>query len=148
MIIGVVAAKKDSIRFKDKNIYKIEGVPLFWHSVQPMIDSELVNKVYVATDSEYIMDYCHNEGGYIFNRRKPNYPSSKVVVMWRHPNASRSDDKLINIIRYVYYSIPESCHIVVRIMANCPGHTAESVDATINLMRRKNLKEVRSFNKK
>lgn len=131
MIIGIVAAKKESTRFPGKNEEYYKGVPLFWHSVQPLLDAKKVDKVYVTTDSSYITKYCAYVG---------------TSVIWRHPNASRPDDKLINIFRFVYYSIEEQPDIVVRIMANCPGHTGDSVDKAITLFQDGDFKELRSFN--
>ena len=131
MIAGIVAAKKGSKRFPNKNIFEINGKPMFWHSVQPMIDSCLVDDIYVVTDSSYIKKYCENRN---------------VNVIWRNVNACHPDDKLINIIRFVYYSIPKEYDIIVSIMANCPGHTALTVDKSINVLLNNKLKEVRSFN--
>lgn len=131
MIIGVVTTKKYSKRFPDKNIYELNGMPLFWHSVQPLLDSNSVDKVYVATDSPYIKSYCQDRN---------------VPVIWRNINATIPEDKLITIVRFAYYSIEEKCDIFVTIMPNCPGHSGEDVDRAINLLREKNLREVRSFN--
>ncbi len=132
MIVGIVAAKKRSKRFAHKNIFPLDGKPLFWHSVQPLLDSKLVDDVYVTTNSEAIAQYCEDEN---------------VSVIWRNINAANPDDKLINVIRFAYYSIPRRYDIIVRIMANCPGHTIETVDNTINLLKNKHLQEARSFNK-
>lgn len=131
MIIGIVAAKEESARFPGKNIEYYKGAPLFWHSVQPLLDAKQIDKVYVSTDSAYITKYC---------------AFAEVPVIWRNPNAARPDDKLINIFRFVYYSIEEQPDIVVRIMANCPGHTGESVDKSITLFLDGEFKELRSFN--
>ena len=126
-----MAAKSNSNRLPNKNILPLSGKPMFWHSVEPLLKSRLIEKVYVATDSEYIKKYCEE---------------NSVSVIWRPKNASRDEDKLINILRYAYYSIEEECDTVTTIMANCPGHTVEDVDRAISMLREKNLKEVRSFN--
>ena len=60
MILGLVAAKDNSNRFPGKNKHIYDGAPLFWHSVQPLLDSEKVDDVYVITDSDYIKFYCEN----------------------------------------------------------------------------------------
>ena len=57
MIVGIVAAKAHSNRFKDKNVHLVDGIPLFWHSVQPLLSASKVDRVCVATDSEFIKDY-------------------------------------------------------------------------------------------
>ena len=61
MILGLVAAKATSKRFPGKNKHILNGEPLFWHSVKPLLNSKLVDDVYVITDSKYIKEYCEEE---------------------------------------------------------------------------------------
>ena len=130
MNVGIIAAKANSKRLTDKNTKLVAGVPLFWYSVQPLLDAKTIDKVYVATDSLLIKQYCENKN---------------VSVIWRNINAVRAEDKLISVLRYAYYSIEESADAIVTIMANCPGHTSESVDKLVKMFYNKNLQEVRSF---
>ena len=130
MIVGIVAAKGNSKRFPGKNLYSVDNVPMFWHSVLPLIKSQSVDKVYVATDSLEIKNFCETRD---------------VPVIWRGPNASRDEDKLITILRFGYYSLSEDPDAVVTIMANCPGHTAEAVDKVVKLLVDNNLNEARTF---
>ena len=37
--VGIVIAKKNSLRFPGKNFHFVSGVPLFWHSVECLIDA-------------------------------------------------------------------------------------------------------------
>ena len=130
MIVGIVAAKGNSKRFPGKNLHIVNGKPMFWHSVPPLLDSKVVDKVYVTTDNEAVKYFCKQRN---------------VDVIWRGPNASRDEDKLITILRYGYYSISEDPDAVVTIMANCPGHTPEAVDKVVNLLVENKLNEVRTF---
>jgi CMP-N-acetylneuraminic acid synthetase len=131
MNLGIVVAKDNSNRFTSKNKFIYKGKPLFWHSVQPLLDSPLIDKVVVATDSEVIHEYCK-----YYN----------VSTIHRAKNASRDEDKLINIIRFAYYNLEQEYDIIVSIMANCPGHTSTDVELGIKRFKKNNLKEVRSFN--
>ena len=130
--VGLVAAKENSNRFPNKNIYTINGTPMFMNSVQPMLDSSLINDVYVITDSKFIKLYCNK---------------NNINVIWRPKNATRDEDKLISILRYAYYSLDVEYDIVVSIMANCPQNYLEDIEKGIKLMKKNNLKEVRSFDK-
>ena len=130
MNVGIIAAKSISKRLPGKNVRTVGGVPLFWYSVQPLLDAKTVDKVYVATDSMLIKEYCEDKG---------------VSVIWRNINAIRPEDPLISVLRYAYYSIEEPADAVVTIMANCPGHTSENVDKLVNMFYNKKLQEVRSF---
>jgi hypothetical protein len=96
MFVGLVAAKENSKRFKNKNIHPVNGYPMFWHSVKPLIESKLVEEVYVLTDSDFIKQYCHEKG---------------VKIIHRPYNASRSEDKLISVLRYGYYNLDQEYEV-------------------------------------
>jgi len=130
-VLGIVAAKENSKRFPGKNKHIFNGAPLFWHSVKSLLESRMVDDVYVITDSEFIKSYCDKRD---------------VGVIWRPKNATRDEDKLISVLRFGYYSLDTSYDIVAALMANCPGNTGATVDAAIDLLQSKNLREVRSFN--
>ena len=130
MILGLVAAKDNSNRFPGKNKFLYQNKPLFWHSVEPFLKSNLIDEVYVITDSQYIKEYCVKQ---------------KVKVIWRPKNASKDEDKLISILRFGYYNLDIEYDKIVSIMANCPGHTVEDINKGIKRLEEDNLKEVRSF---
>lgn len=130
MRLGLVAAKDNSNRFPGKNKYIVDGFPLFYHSVKLLKESSLIDDVVVATDSEFILEYCKEKN---------------IKTVWRPKNASRDEDKLISILRYAYYSLDQSYHTIVGIMANCPGNKLEDIEKGIILKEENDLKEVRSF---
>ena len=130
MIVGFVAAKDNSNRFLGKNKFIYQGKPLFWHSVEALLESKLVNDIYVITDSLEIQKHCE---------------INNVKTIWRPKNATRNEDKLISILRYGYYNLDTSYNKIVSIMANCPGHTGKDIDNAIEILEKNNLKEVRSF---
>ncbi|MDX2301301.1 MAG: NTP transferase domain-containing protein [Microscillaceae bacterium] len=132
MIVGIVAAKAHSNRFPNKNIHEFQGKPLFWHSVQPLLDSEKIDEVVVSTNSDFIKSYCEERG---------------VKVVWRGVNASDDDEPLLGALRYAYTLLDQPYEWVVTIMANCPGHTVETVNKAIDMaLKHEKLWEVRSFN--
>ena len=59
----------------------------------------------------------------------------------------QTKDKLISILRYAYYSLDIEYDVIVSIMANCPQNSLEDIEKGIKLMKKNNLKEVRSFDK-
>lgn len=129
-VVGLVAAKENSNRFPNKNIHMVNEVPMFMNSVQPMLDSNMVDEVYVITDSKFIKSYCDENG---------------IGVIWRTKNATRDEDKLITILRYGYYNLDIEYDIVVSLMANCPGNQTSDIDNGIDTMIKHKLKEVRGF---
>lgn len=133
MIVGFVAAKSNSNRFKNKNKYMLNGYPLFWHSVLPLLKSSSIDKVYVLTDSKEILEYC----------KKNN-----VDVIWRKKNATEDEEPLLNILKFAYLSLDIEYEFIVTIMANCPGHNSREVENGINMMKSGEFQEIRSFNDK
>ena len=131
-VLGLVAAKNNSNRFPGKNFHLVNNEPLFYHSVKSLINSQLVDDVYVVTDSMLIKNYCDK---------------NNIKIIWRSKNAARDEDKLINILRYAYYSLDIEYDVIVSIMANCPQNSLEDVEKGIKLMQENNLKEVRSFDR-
>jgi CMP-N-acetylneuraminic acid synthetase len=131
MTVGIVAAKDHSKRFPNKNKYILDGEPLFWHSVKPLLNARKVDEVFVATDSAFISSYCKDRD---------------INVIWRNRNAAHDEDPLLNILRFAYYNLDQEYDIIVTIMANCPGHSSETVDRAITLMQNDDFKEIRSFN--
>jgi CMP-N-acetylneuraminic acid synthetase len=126
----MVAAKHDSRRFPGKNRFVHDGVPLFWHSVRPLLDAPSVDRVLVGTDSPEIREYCEARG---------------VEVVWRPRVAAEPEASLLTVLRFMYQHLDEQPEMVVSIMANCPGHIPEVVETAIAKMRACRLKEVRSF---
>lgn len=129
-VLGLVAAKENSNRFPNKNIHKVNGVPMFMNSVQPLLDSELITDVYVITDSDYIKSYCLE---------------NNIGVIWRPKNATRDEDKLITILRFAYYNLDIEYDVVVSLMANCPGNQTSDINKGITTLQSHKLKEVRGF---
>jgi len=129
--VGIVCAKSNSNRFPNKNIYEFNGVPMFWHSVMPLIDSKKVDKVYVTTDSAFIKEYCDARG---------------IEVIWRNINAIHDEEPLLEVLRFAYKCIDKSYENIITIMANCPHHKVSAVDEAIDLIHSSDILEVRSFN--
>lgn len=129
-VVGIVPAKKYSSRFPGKNTAFHKGSPLFWHSVMPLIAARSVQDVVVASDSADILEYCTDRG---------------VDVRLRSPAASQTNEPLLDVLKYVVKTLDVIPDVIVCIMANCPGHTGVEVDAAVDLLLSRELREVRGF---
>jgi len=128
--VGVVVAKKESKRFPGKNLYKVQGVPLFWHAVEALKKSG-VDDVYVATNSEIISEYCTDR---------------RIKIIWRGVNASENEESLFSLLKFCYKSISKKYDYMVNVLANSIGHTGEDVNKALNLIvENPTLKEIRSY---
>ena len=63
-VIGIICAKGESARFPGKNKHVHDGTPLFWHSVRPLLESKLVDDVYVA--ESWIIDEPNNDKSNVY----------------------------------------------------------------------------------
>lgn len=61
-ILAIVLARGGSKGLKDKNILPLLGNPLIAYSIKAALDSRLINRVIVSTDSEKIADIARNYG--------------------------------------------------------------------------------------
>ena len=52
MILGVIPARLNSTRFPSKVIFNLKGKPIIEHVYDKTVQSNLLNKVIVAVDSE------------------------------------------------------------------------------------------------
>lgn len=51
-IVAIIPARKNSKRIKNKNIIPYKGKPLIYHSIKIALNSKLIDKVIVSTDSK------------------------------------------------------------------------------------------------
>jgi 3-deoxy-manno-octulosonate cytidylyltransferase (CMP-KDO synthetase) len=61
--VGVIPARYLSTRFPGKPLVDIAGKPMIWRVYEQACKSELLQKVYVATDDERIYNAVVNKGG-------------------------------------------------------------------------------------
>ena len=131
-VVAIIAVKKNSSRLKNKNILLINNKPLFLHTIDPLIKSEKIKHVYIATNSKTVKNYSRY--------------SNKIKIIWRGPNKSNTNEPLIEVLKFSYSSIQKSYKYIITILANSPGHTKKQVNEAIDLIKKKDLSEVRSFN--
>lgn len=61
-IVALIPARANSQRYHGKNYANFHGKPLFMHSVVFAKCSFVVDKYFVTTNDDYILDYCKNNG--------------------------------------------------------------------------------------
>lgn len=132
-VVAIIAVKKNSKRLKNKNILNIKKKPLFFYTIQPLIKSKLINELYVSTNSRIVENYCK-----IF----------KIKTIWRGPNKSKTNEPLLDVLKYSYSTLKKSYKYLITILANAPGHTSKQIEKAIKLIRTNKFSEVRSFNSK
>lgn len=130
-ILGLVIAKENSNRFPNKNIHIVNGKPMFFHSVELLSSIDIIDDVYVATNSDYI-GYCCDV--------------NNIKTIWRGVNVSEDEEPLFSVLKYCYKAINCKYDIVVNLLANSLNHTKNDIEKSIEVLTKHNLKEVRSYN--
>ncbi len=131
--VGILIAKENSNRFPDKNIFKVNGKPMFIHNIELMLSCKNITGLCVATDSKIIREYCSRNSIYYINRGV---------------NISLDEQSYLDVLRFAYFSIPEKYDIIVTILCNSIGHTIDAIDKGIEkIISDEAVTEVRSFDK-
>lgn len=131
-ILGFVIAKENSNRFPNKNITNVNGIPLFYHSVNILNNASLINDVMVCTDSTFIHIYCNK---------------NNIKTLHRPKNITNDNDSLFDVIKWSYQSLNIAYDYIIVVMANTIGNTSSDIDNAIISMESNNLQEIRSFSK-
>jgi CMP-N-acetylneuraminic acid synthetase len=134
--IGVVPVKANSNRFPGKNIALHKGEPLFWHAIKPLQESGSVSRIFIPTNSEYVVDFLEKKN------------NKNITAIWRSHNLSIDEEPIFNVLKYVHYHIDIEYDKMVVIMANCPGHRASFINEALDLMKSTNSREFRSFDER
>lgn len=69
-VVGVIPARGSSTRVKNKNIRDLNGSPLIVWTINDLLDSNLIDEVYVTTDSKYIKEIAIDYGAKVIDRPK------------------------------------------------------------------------------
>jgi CMP-N-acetylneuraminic acid synthetase len=125
-IIGVVCARKGSKRLPLKNSMEIGGVSL-GERAYDTLDS-VCDRVVMVTDIAKFLE-------------------SNMETIYRPPFISGDHIPLQNTVKWACNKIYGWYSIIVVLMPNCPMITSKHVEKCINLLRNKNLKIVRSYNR-
>jgi len=67
-IIAVVPAKGTSSRIASKNTKLLDGIPLFFYSIKKLLKSNIIDEVWLDTESEEIIDIVSDTNCKIFKR--------------------------------------------------------------------------------
>lgn len=60
-MICIIPARKGSKGLKNKNIKKLDGIPLIFHTIKIAQQSTEISKILISTDDEKIIKLCRNQ---------------------------------------------------------------------------------------
>ena len=78
-----ICAKKNSKDLKNKNLKKLAGKPLIYHTLKLAIKSKLFDAIIVSSDSKKILNYSRKNGAFISN--PPSIFGNKFIIISQTP---------------------------------------------------------------
>lgn len=127
-IIGLIPARKNSKRLKNKNIYPLKGKPLIQYTIDAALKSSL-SELYVSSDSDEILKVALNSG--VNTIKRPEHLADDVT--WTQDVVNHMDDTLGGL---------SDEDIIVILQANSPQITSDKIDECVNLLIDKGLWQV------
>ena len=87
-VIGILPARLNSSRIKEKLLHKIHGVPLILHTISRAKLSKSLNSIFVCTDSRKISDVVENSVKTYISRKKHSNGTERIAEL---ANKTRAD---------------------------------------------------------
>jgi CMP-N-acetylneuraminic acid synthetase len=134
--VGIMLIKEKSERFPDKNIFPVDGRPMFAHNIDVLQKCKLIDEIYILTDSMFVENFCHS-----------NYLDGKSLGLIKESrNLTREEQDYFDVLKYAYQCIDKRYDIIVSILANSINHKIFSVNSGIQKMiNDPKVQEIRSF---
>ena len=121
--IAIIPARGKSKGIKLKNIRDLCGKPLIYYQLKNALDSKLINKVVLASDSNEILDMGQNLFG------------NKITLIKRTPGISTDTSKTEETLKYVLNVLEETFDLVVTLEPTNPLNRTENIDACIKKLQ-------------
>ncbi len=124
MICALLLGRKGSIGFPRKNLYPVCGHPLSWYPMTAAKKAEFVDKVYISTDDERLMELGRENGVDVIER--PSYLCTKEAL---------GEDAYVH--GYKEICSREGCkpELMVLLFCNAATLLPETIDEGIKVLR-------------
>ncbi|MBT3405568.1 acylneuraminate cytidylyltransferase family protein [Candidatus Woesearchaeota archaeon] len=121
-IIAIIPARGGSKRIPKKNVKLLCGEPLISYTIKCALCSKYIDKTYVSSDSEDVLNISkHFEVGII--KRPPEYATDKA----------KSIDVMKHVLSYIQTEENNNPDIVILLQPTSPLRTSEKVDDAIKI---------------
>jgi len=125
-IVAFVHAKSSSTRLKNKNMRLLGGIPLFCHVIRSSLQSKMVTKVIIDSDSEEILKIGEEYGAIPLKRPialASNSATGDDLMYWQASNYAETD-------------------IVLQVIPTSPFIMSISIDEAIKKLLKKKVDSV------
>lgn len=126
--IAIIPARSGSKGIKNKNLRKINGIPLINYTIEAAKRSKFIKKIFVSTDGKKIADYCKKKKIEVIKR--PKSLSSDFAT---------SDRVVYHAINYLIMQKKISFENIVFLQATSAARKKQDIDNAIKKFKRKKL---------
>lgn len=123
-ILAIIPARGGSKGVLNKNIKKLDGMPLISYTVNMANDSKYIDRVIVSTDSEKIADVSLS-----FNAEIPYLRPDELAT-----DTSSTVDAILHLINYLENKEGKLPQYVCLLQCTSPFRTKENIDEAIELL--------------
>lgn len=125
MIVALLIGRKNSKAFPDKNLYRVLGYPLAYYPLKAARGCREINKVYISTDDEKLMDLARKNG---------------VEIIKRPPELCTDDALGENVYVHAYNFVKDkhrksTIEMLALLMCNAPAIRTETISEGIRALR-------------
>ncbi len=124
MIAALLLGREGSIGFPGKNTYPVLGMPLMAYPLLAAMKSQLVDEVYVSTDSEKIKEIAKEYGASIIDR--PAHLCTKEAL---------GEDAFVHGYRHIKDEMKRDIELMVLLFCNAATVTDKIIDEGIKALR-------------
>jgi GTP:adenosylcobinamide-phosphate guanylyltransferase len=126
MIAALLLGRKGSVGFPGKNTYPVLGKPLSWYPMNAAKKATLVDKVYLSTDDEKLMELARGNNVEVIER--PAYLCTKEAL---------GEDAYVHGYEEICKRNGEKPELMVLLFCNAATLLPETIDEGIKVLRKK-----------
>lgn len=124
MICAILIGREGSAGFPGKNLYTVLGRPLMEYPLMAAVNTDLIDEVYVSTDSEKIKEISLKHDAEIIDR-----PVSLCI------NEALGEDAFAHAYKHVRYTLKKNVELVVMLFCNAPCVLPETINKGIKVLK-------------
>jgi len=124
MIAALLLGRKGSVGFPGKNLFPVLGYPLAWYPMNAAIRAEYVDKVYLSTDDERLIDLAKENGVEVIER--PAHLCTKEAL---------GEDAYVHGYKEICKRMGEKPELMVLLFCNAATLLPATIDDGIKILR-------------
>ena len=125
IVLGIIPARRNSVRVPNKNLKLLSGIPLIQYAVNAAKGASLIDKIISTTDSIEIINYFSSDDSIILHKRPKKLGLDKVEMY----------DVVYDVIKK--YNSRLNPSILMLIQPTSPFRSSKHIDAAIRGLKKR-----------